>query len=94
MRSGRLSQLVWRRAGTALNSDVPVAFIPVLRDQLLPALLAGKGDTAAANLTITQGGQESVYFSDPFITDVRELVVTGPDAAPIKPDTTANVLKS
>jgi membrane-bound lytic murein transglycosylase MltF len=63
---------------------VVVTFIPVPRDQLIPALLAGKGDIAAANLTITQGRQESVDFSDPFMTDVYELVVTGPNAPPIR----------
>ena len=30
-----------------------VVFIPVARDELLPALAAGKGDIAASNLTIT-----------------------------------------
>ena len=35
------------------NLKVRVVFIPVGRDQLLPALGAGKGDIAAANLTIT-----------------------------------------
>ena len=63
---------------------VQVAFIPVPRDQLIPALLAGKGDIAAANLTITQWRLQSVDFSDPFLTDVRELIVTSPDAPPIK----------
>jgi ABC-type amino acid transport substrate-binding protein len=35
------------------NLKVRVVFIPVRRDQLLPELAAGKGDIAAANLTIT-----------------------------------------
>src|SRR5690242_17502488 len=30
-----------------------VSFVPVSRDQLIPALLAGEGDVAAANLTVT-----------------------------------------
>ena len=62
---------------------VHVAFIPVTRDQLLPALLEGRGDIAAANLTITGKRLESVDFSDPFLTGVSELVVTGPSAEPI-----------
>ena len=33
------------------NLKVQVVFIPVQRDQLLPALAAGKGDIAAASLT-------------------------------------------
>lgn len=60
---------------------VHVAFIPVTRDQLQPALLEGRGDIAAANLTATK--LESVDFSDPFLTGIRELVVTGPSAEPI-----------
>lgn len=60
---------------------VHVAFIPVTRDQLQPALLEGRGDIAAANLTAAK--LESVDFSDPFLTGIRELVVTGPSAEPI-----------
>ncbi|MCM3906019.1 MAG: lytic transglycosylase F [Pyrinomonadaceae bacterium] len=62
---------------------IHVAFIPVTREQLLPALIEGRGDIAAANLTITGKRSESVDFSDPLMTGVRELVVTGPSAAPI-----------
>ena len=61
---------------------VYVAFIPVAGDQLQPALLDGRGDIAAANLTSTTRF-ESVEFSDAFITGVRDLVVTGPSAEPI-----------
>jgi membrane-bound lytic murein transglycosylase MltF len=57
---------------------VGILIIPVQRDELLPALERGLGDIAAANLTITQTRLESVDFSDPVLTDVRELVVTGP----------------
>jgi membrane-bound lytic murein transglycosylase MltF len=70
-----------RLASGALKTHV--AFIPVPRDQLIPALLAGKGDIVAANITITPGRQESVDFSDPFLTNVSELVVTGPGAPSI-----------
>ncbi|HEU4389724.1 MAG TPA: lytic transglycosylase F, partial [Blastocatellia bacterium] len=62
---------------------VHVVFIPVARDELLPALLKGSGDMAVANLTITEERLKSVDFSDPLLTDVRELVVTGPGAPPI-----------
>ena len=57
-----------------------VLIIPVSRDQLLPALVAGYGDIAAANLTITPDRLETVDFSDPFLTGVSEVVVTGPTA--------------
>lgn len=59
---------------------VNVIIIPVRRDQLIPALVEGRGDLAAANLTITPERLRSVDFSDPFLTDVKELVVTGPAA--------------
>lgn len=60
---------------------IHVAFIPVTRDQLQPALLQGRGDIAAANLTSTK--LESVEFSDPFLTGIRDLVVTSAAAGPI-----------
>lgn len=60
-----------------------VMFIPVTRDQLLPKLMAGEGDIAAGGLTITSGRQQSVDFAEPFITGIREAVVTGPASKPI-----------
>ena len=61
---------------------VSVLIIPVQRDELLPALERGLGDIAAANLTITQSRRETVDFSNPFLTGVSELVVTGPAVEP------------
>ena len=55
---------------------VHVVFIPVTRDQLQPALVEGRGDIAAANLTRTTQ-IETVEFSDPLMTGIQELVVTG-----------------
>ena len=59
---------------------VNVIIIPVRRDQLIPTLVEGRGDLAAANLTITPERLRSVDFSDPFLTEVKELVVAGPTA--------------
>jgi len=59
---------------------VHVVFIPVSRDQLLPALLQGRGDIAAANLTITPARKALVDFSDPFWHGISELLVSGPSA--------------
>ena len=61
-----------------------VLFIPVRRDQLIPWLVDGRGDIAAANLTITPQRQSQVDFSDPLISGVKELLVTGPAAPPVK----------
>lgn len=57
---------------------VRVVFLPVQRGQLLPALAAGKGDIAAANLTITPERQALVDFSVPVMSNVSEVVVAGP----------------
>ncbi|MCG6974619.1 MAG: lytic transglycosylase F [Desulfobacterales bacterium] len=61
-----------------------VVFIPVSRDELMPSLLNGLGDIAVANLTITTQRQKQVDFSNPFLTGIKELIVTGPSAPPIK----------
>jgi membrane-bound lytic murein transglycosylase MltF len=61
-----------------------VLFIPVRRDQLIPWLLDGRGDIAAANLTITPQRQRQVDFSDPLAVDVKELLVTGSAAPTMK----------
>jgi membrane-bound lytic murein transglycosylase MltF len=58
--------------------------IPVDRDELIPWLVEGKGDIAAANLTITPEREKEVDFSNPFITDVKEVVVTGPKSPTIE----------
>ncbi|MGH7478899.1 MAG: transporter substrate-binding domain-containing protein, partial [Candidatus Methylomirabilales bacterium] len=63
---------------------VSVVFIPVGRDELLPGLVEGHGDIAAANLTITPERQKTVDFARPILGDVRELVVTGPGSPEIK----------
>jgi len=57
---------------------VRVVFIPVARDQLLPALVAGKGDIAASNLTITAAREQLVDFALPVYRHVSEVVVSGP----------------
>lgn len=73
-----------RRLKTNKSSYIHIVFIPVSHDELIPALLEGRGDLIAANLTITPARQEQVDFSAPFRTDVRELVVTAPGVAGIE----------
>src|SRR3954462_9942745 len=60
------------------GAKVAVYFVPVSRDRLVPALLAGEGDLAAANLTVTPERRARVDFSEPYLENVREVVVTGP----------------
>jgi membrane-bound lytic murein transglycosylase MltF len=57
---------------------VVVVIQPVSRDLLIPFLEAGRGDIAAAGLTITPERLERVDFTRPFVTGVSEIVVTGP----------------
>ena len=63
--------------------QVHVVFIPVARDQLIPALISGRGDIAAAGLTITAEREELVDFSDPVTREISELLITGPSAPPV-----------
>jgi len=54
---------------------VKLIFDPVPFDQLLTALNTGKGDIAAAGLTITAERKNQVAFTKPYIPDVDEVVV-------------------
>src|SRR3954471_9236474 len=65
-----------RQGGKAAKAVV--SFVPVSRDRLIPALLAGEGDLAAANLTVTPERRALGDFSEPYLKDVKEVVVTGP----------------
>jgi len=65
------------------NLSVHVVFIPVSRARLLPMLIGGQGDVAAANLTITPERRKIVDFAAPAARDVSELIVTGPGAPPL-----------
>ena len=71
--------LAQRLAEDAKRDVIPV-FIETREDQLIPSLLAGKGDVAA-NVRLTFARDEQVAFAPPLKTDIRELVVT--DSAPV-----------
>ncbi|MBS0189744.1 MAG: transporter substrate-binding domain-containing protein [Phycisphaerales bacterium] len=60
-----------------------IIFVPVAFDDLIPSLLDGKGDVIASNLTVTPERATKVAFSDPYITDVSEVVVSGPSSPEI-----------
>ena len=73
----------WRPSSTPSteNQSPETAFvliIPVRRDQLLPFLAEGRGDLALGNITVTPERQKTVAFSDPVMTGVKEILVTGP----------------
>ena len=67
----------------AKTLKINVVYIPVRRDELIPGLEKGLGDIAVANLTITSQRQKHVDFSNPLMTGVQELIVTGPSASTV-----------
>ena len=75
---GKLLEAALNKAFAKGHLTINVQFIPVSRDELLPALLEGKGDIVMANLTVTPERQQQVDFVDPWIAGVEEIVVTSP----------------
>ncbi|MEM6680588.1 MAG: transporter substrate-binding domain-containing protein, partial [Pseudomonadota bacterium] len=73
-----LRQTIGKPAAT-LN----VVLLPLTRDALIPALLDGRVDMLAANLTVTPARAERIAFTDPMLTEVSEVVVTGPGLGPV-----------
>jgi membrane-bound lytic murein transglycosylase MltF len=65
------------------NMRVQVLILPVAHDELIPALLAGRGDIVAAGTMITDPRKEQVDFTNPTRTGVSAIVVTGPGAPPV-----------
>lgn len=59
---------------------VHVVIIPVARNQLIPALLAGRGDIIMASMSITPERQELLDFSIPYSKPLSEILITGPSA--------------
>jgi membrane-bound lytic murein transglycosylase MltF len=76
-------ELAKGKTGADKNLKLRVVFIPVQRDQLLPALASGRGDIAAANLTITPERRKLVDFTKAGLSNVSEVVVTGPNSPKI-----------
>ncbi|MGH9384093.1 MAG: transporter substrate-binding domain-containing protein [Vicinamibacterales bacterium] len=73
-------------ANATLNSGqsrLRVIFIPAQPDELLSALTTGRGDIVAGRFAKTFEREEVVAFSEPIVTDVREVLVSGPGVPPI-----------
>ncbi len=62
---------------------VYVVVVPLGRDQLIPALLKGHADLIAGDLTMTDERAPLVGFTRPLLTDIDEVIVSGPAAPPI-----------
>ncbi len=58
-----------------------IVFIAVPFNQVIPDLVKGRGDIAAAGLTITPARKERVAFTSPYISDIDEIVVASKEAA-------------
>ena len=58
---------------------VKVSFIPLRPDQVEPALMQGVGDIIAYPLIVTPERQEKVAFTVPLRTDVKQVIVSGPN---------------
>ena len=78
----------FKKAVNESNKDkalqVDLIFLPVYRDQLIPSLVEGKGDIAVGNLTITDERLEQIDFSNPFLTEVKEIVITNSTIPPLQ----------
>ncbi|MGS3144006.1 transporter substrate-binding domain-containing protein [Aeromonas sanarellii] len=81
----RLNEQLRKQKAIKRHLKVHFVFIPVAREALLTSLIEGKGDIAAANLTITdKRKKQGVVFSDPLLENVRELLVSGPDSPKVE----------
>jgi membrane-bound lytic murein transglycosylase MltF len=58
---------------------VEVTFIPMRADQIERALTEGIGDIVANGVVVTPEREKRVAFSTPFLTDVKQIIVTGSD---------------
>ena len=68
---------------TGIDNRVHVAFIPLPRRQLLPALVDGRVDLVAAQVTVGPEPQKLVDFTKPTRMNVSQILVTGPGAPAI-----------
>ena len=65
-------------------AKVRVIFIPVSREHIIPLLTGGYADMIASGYTITAERKKQIDFSTPTVTGIKDIVVGGPSAPPIK----------
>jgi membrane-bound lytic murein transglycosylase MltF len=78
-----LEEAINKNAGTG-HLKINIQFVPLSRDELIPALLEGRGDIIMADMTVTPERQRQVTFADAWIAGVDEIVVTGPDGPAVE----------
>lgn len=66
------------------QSKLRIILVPTRRDELISGIADGFGDIAVANLTITKERQKLIDFSNPFVKNVREVVVTSSQVPDLK----------
>ncbi len=76
----RFQKHVNEKLGRGLDA-VEVIAMPVSRDRLIPALIAGQADLIAADLTKTEHRSDLVNFSIPLVRDVDEVFVFSPGSS-------------
>lgn len=65
------------------ENKLDIELVPLKKfDELIPALLAGKGDIIAANLSITQQRKKQIKFTNSF-SETTEYLVMAKDAKPL-----------
>ncbi|MEP3045805.1 MAG: transporter substrate-binding domain-containing protein [Roseibium sp.] len=78
----QLGKYLDKRHGKKVR-DGDIIMIPTPREKLLSELAAGRGDIALGNITATPERQKIVSFSNPVISDVREVPLTAKGSASI-----------
>ena len=80
----KLEEALNRKLKTTHATKLHVVFVPTTRDALQDALLQGRGDIVAAGITVTPEREKIADFTIPTKKNVRQIVVTGPGAPPIR----------
>jgi membrane-bound lytic murein transglycosylase MltF len=65
------------------NVRVHVVFVPVAHDELIPALVDGRGDLVAAHKVVTAWRKEQVDFTNPTAKGISSIVVSAPGTQPL-----------
>lgn len=55
--------------------QIRVLFVPVAFEDLIPALLAGRGDVIASGMTVTATRAAQIGFSRPYLRNIDEVIV-------------------
>jgi membrane-bound lytic murein transglycosylase MltF len=73
-----------KRALGKSAANLTLVIVPTNLARLVPMVTEGRVDLAAGHLSITEERLALVDFSNPFLTGIREVLVTGPAAPDIR----------